>query len=106
MLLYHSNSFDSIFQVKVGPGSEVFSLHKALLCTAAPYLKAVFEGEFSESYQGTLDLCHEDVDMFKHFQLWLYTGKILSNIEDMITVVWLMLCRVWIFAEARGIPLL
>ena len=42
------NIFDTIAQIEVGPGRNIFYVHKGLLCNIAPYFKAALEGGFRE----------------------------------------------------------
>ena len=75
------DSFDAIVIVKVGPSKTPFNMHKDLLCSAAPYFKAAFNGNFPEAKSAVLELPEEDVVMFKRFQLWVYTNKLLEEGE-------------------------
>ena len=70
----------------------------------APYFKAVFEGHFTEAKDQVLELPDEDVTMFKHFQLWLYTDSFLQTDEIVKDIHWGPLISLYVFAEVRGIP--
>jgi len=88
----------------VGPDHEVFSMHMALLCNAAPYFKAAFMENFVEATNGILELPDEKPQMFKYLQLWIYSGNILASHESVESVSWHVLFDLWIFGDARGIP--
>ena len=82
------DSFDAIVIVKVGPSKTPFNMHKGLLCNAAPYFKAAFDGNFTEAKCAVLELLEEDVVMFKRFQLWVYTDKLLEEGEGERSIEW------------------
>ncbi|KAK3174362.1 hypothetical protein OEA41_001606 [Lepraria neglecta] len=98
------DSFDDIFQVKVGPKKTIFKIHKTLLCNSSPYFKAAFEGHFKEATEQVFELLEEDVTVFEHFQLRLYTNSILQKGETEKKVSWNTLLSLYIFAEMRAIP--
>lgn len=88
----------------MGPQKVAFSIHMSLLCNTSPYFRAAFKGGFYEGASRTLELPEEDVDVFEHFQLWLYSGSILEKHEQAKDIIWDVLIALWIFGESRGIP--
>ena len=82
------DSFDAIVVVKVGPSKTPFNMHKGLLCSAAPYFKAAFNGSFTEARSAVLELPEEDVVILKRFQLWVYTNKLLEEGEGERAIEW------------------
>ncbi|KAK3174361.1 hypothetical protein OEA41_001605 [Lepraria neglecta] len=62
------DSFDAIVIVKLGPSKTPFNMHKGLLCNAAPYFKAAFNGNFTEAKIAVLELPEEDVVMSLHLR--------------------------------------
>lgn len=79
-------------------------MHMGLLCNVAPYFKAAFQGNFVEATERVLELPDESVEMFKHFQFWVYSGSILEAHENTNFIAWGLLIELWVFGEARGIP--
>ena len=67
--------FDSLVTVLVGPKQHRFDIHKGLLCTKSKFFKATCSGNFKEA-EGKIQLPSQEVDTFKYFVYWLYTGKI------------------------------
>ena len=96
--------FDTIVEITVGPDEVLFKLHKGLLCNASTYFKAALEGGFKEASEKKISLPEDDPDMFKRFQLWLYTGSVVeSPTEASTTVDWQCLFNLYIFGDARGV---
>jgi len=87
----------------VGAEKRSFSIHKNLLCNAAPYFKAALDGGFAESKSQVLELPEDDEEVFERFVLWLYTNKLLEENQTMEDVSWEILLGLYIFGEARGI---
>jgi len=87
----------------VGAEKKSFSIHKNLLCNAAPYFKAALDGGFAESKSQVLELPEDDVKVFERFILWLYTSELLQENETIKDVSWDVLVELYIFGEARGI---
>ena len=98
------DSFDGNVLVRVGPEKSVFRFHQKLICDVAPYFEAAFTGNFKEEAEGCLDLPTEDVEMFKHFELWVYTGKILATWKTPKDIKFQTLVKIYLFGEVRGIP--
>ncbi|KAL2044448.1 hypothetical protein N7G274_003153 [Stereocaulon virgatum] len=102
----NQDSFDIIVVVKVGPLKTEFKMHKGLLCNVALSFKAALDGHFAEAKSAVIELPEEDVIMFKRFQLWTYTNRLLEEGEGEREVAWGTLAGLYIFGEARGIPTL
>ena len=75
-----------------------------MLCNVAPYFKAALDGEFKEAKDKVLLLPEENATMFKRFQLWVYTNKILAEGEDENAIEYQTLADLYIFGDIRGIP--
>ena len=90
--------------MRVGHAKTVFKIHKQLLLNSSPYFKAVFDGNFIEAKEQTLDLPDEDVIVFKRFQLWLYTNYILERGEELKEINYITLVKLYIFGDMCGIP--
>lgn len=104
-MVFSRDSFGTnMVQVKVGPGKKLFKLHKKILCNVAPYFEAAFEGGFVEVTEQVLELPDEDAAMFRHFELWVYTGDVLATGESDADISWDSLVGLYIFGEIRGIP--
>jgi len=92
--------------IKVGPEKRLFKLHKQLLCDASPYFEAALNGQFKESNDQTIEMQDEAVSMFERFQLWIYSGNIRGIRETLKDISWEILVKLYIFGEARQMPLL
>ena len=97
-------SFDTMVIVKVGPDKTVFRMHKRIICNVSPFFKVAFEGKFREAQDQILELPDENVDMFKYFQLWVYTDSIIAKGETVKDLTGLLLADLYIFGEMCGIP--
>ncbi len=96
---------DPIVFLKIGPEKVPFGIHRSLLCNCSTYFKGAFTGSFKEATEQVIELESEDVDIMEIFVRWLYFGQL--HIEDHEKVKCLGemdLCRLWIFADVRGIP--
>lgn len=100
----HSDAFDTIVQVLVGPDKISFNMHKGLLCNVAPYFEAALKGSFLESSAQVLELIEDDPVMFERFQLWTYTNRLLEDGETDKEIPFIVWADLWVFGEARGIP--
>lgn len=74
----YSSHFDTIVLVKVGPEEQKFTIHKGLLCAVSTYFKAALEGGFKEAEEQMINMPEDDVEVFEHFQLWVYTGSFME----------------------------
>ncbi|KAK5688686.1 hypothetical protein LTS10_000664 [Elasticomyces elasticus] len=94
-----------VVEVKVGEGHNAtsFFLHTGLLGFYSGYFHAALKRHFLSKSDGMIKLPEEDVDTFRIFVTWLYTGQI-SFAEP--GKVYPKLLALWAFADRRGIPLL
>lgn len=67
--------FDSLVTVLVGSEQHRFDIHKGLLCTKSGFFKTACDGNFKEA-DGTIRLPYQEVNTFKYFVYWLYTGNL------------------------------
>ncbi|KAI9715727.1 MAG: hypothetical protein M1828_000742 [Chrysothrix sp. TS-e1954] len=86
-------------EVNVGPGLESFYIHKELLCYFSDFFVKALEGSFREATSNNIDLEEDNVEVFRIFNLWLYSG-IVAFEEACLN----NLCGLWIFASKYGIP--
>ena len=104
MLTTSRDAFDSIVQIVIGPEEKVFNFHKKLLCDTSTYFSAALTGNFKEGQDQKIDMIEEDVEVFRHFHYWVYTGLVIPGLREPRDIAWSVLASLYIFAEARGIP--
>ena len=75
-----------------------------MLCNVAPFFRAAFEGQFVEGIEQVLRLPEDDPTLFRHFQLWVYTKRILEDGEALDTVKYKLLINLHIFGDKYWIP--
>lgn len=98
---------DSLVYIHVGSTtdttrkSEVFTVHKNLLCGRSDYFKAALTGTFMEAREGKITLDDEDPETFRRFWSWLYTGNFYKGLESRAYWTWAL--DMYIFAEKRFI---
>lgn len=91
--------------IKVGPQKETFTMHKETLSNSSLYFEAALEGKFKEAKNSVIELPEDDVEIFRVFQIWLYTGQLLltrdrsDHIWNLFT--WETLVDLYIFGECR-----
>ena len=90
--------------MNVGPNRSLFRFHKKIICNVAPYFEAAFKGGFVEARDHALLLRDESTVMFKHFELWVYTGNFLAKDESEADISWHSLLDLYIFGEKCGVP--
>lgn len=54
---------------------QCFHIHKNLVCQASDFFKLACDSNFKEA-DGVIDLPEQNLEVFKHFIYWVYTGKI------------------------------
>ncbi|KAL2050713.1 hypothetical protein ABVK25_008950 [Lepraria finkii] len=91
----HADSFDTIVQIIVGPQKKVFSLHHQILCDVSTYFEAAFN---------KIEMPDEDIEMFKSFQIGLYTKEIPLADKAGKEINSDIFVDLHILEEARGIP--
>ena len=52
----HSDSFDNIVQIVVGPEAKVLNIHKQILCGASSYFNAALKGKFKEAQEQKINI--------------------------------------------------
>ena len=72
-------------------------MHKELICYHSDFFRATLDGSFNEAENNVVDLPEDDVEVFKDFETWLYTKKLL-NVKK-VTQKSLHLIKVFIFAD-------
>ena len=96
--------YDSLVFLEVGPEAVNFGVHKGLLCRESAYFRSCFNGTFMEAREGRVTLEDEDPEVFKRFNEWLYTGKVLYDDETYENVSFTPLLDLYVFAERRLMP--
>ena len=102
--MYFRASFGQIVCILVGVSRQEFNIHKELLCNISPYFSAALKGNFKEAKEQKIEMLEEDPKAFAYFQLWAYTGCIITEHESEKDITETMLIRLYVFAEAHCIP--
>ena len=101
---FSSDSLDTgTVQVIVGQEKKIFTMHKGVLCSIAPFFRAAFEGQFVEGTEQVLRLPEDDPNLFRYFQLWAYTKNFLEDGEILDTVEYKVLMDLHIFGDKYGV---
>ena len=64
---------DNVKHVFVGEDKASFYVHENILCSASPFFKAAFNGNFKEAAEGDISLPEDDPETFERFLQYLYT---------------------------------
>ncbi|EON67205.1 hypothetical protein W97_06458 [Coniosporium apollinis CBS 100218] len=98
--------YDTMVTIKVGRQKQAFFAHKGLICNYSTYFKAAFHGQFREATAGAVELDNDDVEVFKTFFGWMYTGKLFepSSEPGKVPLTANLLAKIYVFGDARGIP--
>ncbi|KAJ9646466.1 hypothetical protein H2199_002515 [Coniosporium tulheliwenetii] len=105
-------TFDSLIRITVGssPNTRDFHIYKGLLTHYSTYFKAALNGNFKESKEGVILLCTDDPEVFQIVCYWLFTGQLWDSRkvkkEGEVPLSWRLLCSIFVFGDARGIPAL
>ncbi|KAK3696600.1 hypothetical protein LTR37_017853 [Vermiconidia calcicola] len=102
-------AFNEIIEIKVGENeaAKSFHMHKGILCFYSGYFKSALDGNFSEARTGVMHLPTEDSEVFEMFQYWAYQRRLCDPSQrDVEAISWLRLAQLWVFGDARQIPLL
>jgi hypothetical protein len=92
--------------------SKTYEIPRGLLRWHSAYFAAALdpENDFQENKDGKLPL-EESIAVSDAFQCWLYTGRLKDPLSDTTNAteaeVYLptrVLCRIWAFADMRGVP--
>lgn len=68
-----------------------------MLCRDADFFKTAFNGSFQEGNDQNLSLPEDDVQIFRIYRAWVYTGQLQYNFDE--EECWLHLGKLWIFAD-------
>lgn len=109
-----SACYDTIISVIVGKGEikREFCLHKGLLSYHSSYFQAALNSRCAEGLYGVVHLPEDDVEVFQAFYYWLYTrklfdlhaGRAYASKTDTTNIEWMLICKIFVFGDARGIP--
>lgn len=98
--------YDTIIDFKVGENRTTFGIHRGLLRRESSF----FREQLSKSETAgdgnaaeTVVLKDEDPDIFRRFNTWLYSEKIISESETYKNLPWGVVIEVYSFAERIGI---
>ncbi len=86
-----------------------FDIHKGLLRRESPFFREHLKsGETTESgiIARVVVLKEESPQTFRRFRDWLYSGKIISEVETNKDLAWFDIIAVYTFADRMGVPLL
>ena len=114
-LTYRTSAYyDAIISVVVGKGEikREFRLHKGLLSYHSSYFQEVLNSRCAEGLYGVVHLPEDDVEVFQAFYYWLYTRKLFDlhagrayvSKTDTTNIGWMLICKIFVFGDARGIP--
>ena len=89
-----------------------FRLYKGLLSYHSSYFQAALNSRFAEGLYGVVHLPEDDVEVFQAFYYWLYTRKLFDlhagrayvSKTDTTNIEWMLICKIFVFGDARGIP--
>jgi len=100
--------------VVVGKGEikREFRLYKGLLSYHSSYFQAALNGRFAGGLYGVVHLPEDDIEVFQAFYYWLYTRKLFDlhsgraylSKTDTTNIEWMLICKIFVFGDARGIP--
>ncbi len=68
-----------------------------MLCRDAEFFKTAFNGSFQEGNDQSMSLPEDDVQIFRIYRAWVYTGQLRYNFDE--EECWLHLGKLWIFAD-------
>ena len=80
-LIYHSSLYEEVLFIYVGPKRVVFGVHKGLLCRESKYFQAAFNGSFSETEKGSIELPEEEPVVSDIVYTWLYSTKLAQPLD-------------------------
>ncbi|KAF2493990.1 hypothetical protein BU16DRAFT_582997 [Lophium mytilinum] len=109
-------AYDELVSVIVGQQKKVFRIHKGVLSYHSSYFAAALEGQFKEGNTGVVELEDDEVEVFHAFYCWIYTRRLRDPLSSPLhkdalpqnsaetTLSDLLLCKIYIFGDMRGIP--
>ena len=107
MYLCYSSIYDTIVDFKIGEDGISLGIHRGLLLRASSFFREqISTGVTTEDGIAAQEVVmkDEDPDIFRRFNLWLYSDKMISESETYKTVPWGVILEVYSFAERTGIP--
>jgi hypothetical protein len=69
----------------VSQSKQDFTIHKDLLVFYSDYFRAAFNGSFVEATDKKIDLFDVDQKVFEHFHAWIYTRKLASDNDELLS---------------------
>lgn len=102
---------DSVIEVTVGRNrkKQTFRVAEGPLTYYSTYFQgALRPGHFKEGEERKIHLTHDDPDVFQLFFYWLFTHQLWDKSlgPGSVPLDWDLLCRIYVFGDARGIPAL
>lgn len=90
----------------VGETGIQFWIHRGLLCRASKYFREELSSRETDGgiIAIPIILKEEDPDIFRRFKDWLYSDKIISELETNKNLPWSDIIAIYAFSERRGVP--
>ena len=98
---------DNIVKLEVGRNSDVINVDKGVLQFYSGYFRAALNGKFVEASKGIIKLPTEEFKIVDLAVTWMYRRQL--NVEFKSVAygeIGLLLCRLWVFADRREVPML
>jgi hypothetical protein len=93
-------------QIKVSKDSQIFNVHKALICRCSPYFDAAFKWAYQASSTAIISFPETSVRVFKLLLAWFYTQMIWIAGRDQPIPTPEDLIDLYIFADQVQMPFL
>lgn len=97
----------------VGSLEQPFTLHKDILCNQSSFFQAAFNGRFAESRKRSLKLPDLNVEDFKRYIHWAYSGEVVvvdsedgGEEDDKGAKERMLLARLYVVGDQLGETLL
>ena len=74
------NHGHEVVKVIVGSEQQIFTVHKALICTASPFFQTALASGFIEGAEQKVQLPEEDPQLFQLAYDWLYSGRVADGV--------------------------
>lgn len=81
-----------------------FQVYKGLLTHYSSYFRTALNGKWKEGADKTVRLPEDNPDVFKVFFHWIMTGRLFTTINTEIPLTEHLICEIFVFGDARGIP--
>ncbi|PVI01905.1 hypothetical protein DM02DRAFT_670935 [Periconia macrospinosa] len=100
----HCWDLSDLVEIRVTQGQETekFIMIRPLLCFHSSFFRKLLDpnGPFKENGAKIVDI-QDDIKVFVAMQRWIHTG----HINDVgVKTLPLALCKIWVFADKRGMP--